>query len=100
MPRRLRRLLLYTCLLLGLGGCTISLSSGVTLPPCAAQTAAAATATPTPSLGTRTSGPLVITTDRTVYAPSDAVQVTITNQLHASSNLPVVIRLLPTPGCN
>jgi hypothetical protein len=92
MPRHLRRLLLYACLLLGLAGCTTSTYSGLPTPlPCAAQTAAAATATPTPSLGTRTSGPLVITTDRTVYAPSDMVVVTVTNQIHASLNLPVVV---------
>jgi hypothetical protein len=52
--------------------------------PCAAQTAAAtagATATSTPSAGTRTEGPLVITTDRAVYAPLDGIHVTITNHL-------------------
>jgi len=99
MPRRLRWLLLYVCLLLGLAGCTISTYSGVTLPPCAAQTAAAATASLTPSLGTRTSGPIVITTDRTVYAPQDRVLGTITNQIHASSHLPVVVELQSEMGC-
>jgi hypothetical protein len=94
MPRRLRWLLLYACPLLGLAGCTISTYSGVTTPPCAAQTAAAATASPTLSLGTRTTGSaIVITTDRTVYAPQDHVFGTITNQIHASSHLPVVIEL-------
>lgn len=79
MTRRLRWILLDVCLLLGLAGCTISTNSSVTTSPCAcaSRKAAAATATPTatttPSSGTRTSGPLVITTDRTVYAPLDAV---------------------------
>src|SRR5258707_5061387 len=86
MLRRLRWPLLYGCLLLALAGCTISTYSGVTAPPCATQTAAAATASPTPSLGTRTTGSaIVITTDRTVYAPLDGVQVRITNRIRASA---------------
>jgi len=106
MPRRLRWLLLYACLLLGLAGCTISTYSGVTTSPCATQTAAAATAIPTSSLGTRTSGPLVITTDRTVYAPLDEVHVTITNYVQATSDAQstldnqVYVVLTPRgPGC-
>jgi len=106
MPRRLRWPLLYVCLLLGLAGCTISTYSGVTTSPCAAQTAAAATATPTSNLGTRTNGPLVITTDRTVYGPLDEVHVTITNYVQATSaaqsNLDTQVYVVltpPGPGC-
>ena len=102
MPRRLRWLLLYVCLLLTLAGCTISTYSGVTTPPCAAQTAAAATASPTPSLGTRTTGSaIVITTDRTVYAPLDGVQVRITNRIRASAGAQGNLVLAPArQGCS
>jgi hypothetical protein len=103
MPRRLRWQLLYVCLLLGLAGCAINTSSGVPTPPCAAQTAAAATAgataTSTPSAGTRTVGPLVITTDRAVYGPLDVVHFTITNHLQANPATPVYVVLTPGPGC-
>src|SRR5260370_21434978 len=85
MPGRLRWLLLYACLLLGLAGCTLSTYSGVTTPPCAAQPAAAATASPTPSLGTRTTGSaIVITTDRPVYPPLHGAPLSITTPLRAS----------------
>ena len=98
MLRRLRWPLLYGCLLLALAGCTISTYSGVTAPPCATQTAAAATASPTPSLGTRTTGSaIVITTDRTVYAPLDGIHVTITNRIHASAGTQGTLVLVP-PG--
>ena len=105
VPRRLRWLLLYACLLLALAGCAIGTSSGVPTPlPCAAQTAAAATAgataTSTPSAGTRTEGPLVVTTDRTVYAPRDGIHVTITNHLQANPATQVYVVLTPPgPGC-
>jgi hypothetical protein len=104
MPCHLRRLLLYACLLIGLAGCAFSLSSGVTTPPCAAQTAAAATAgataTSTPGAGKRTEGPLVVTTDRTVYAPLDGIHVTIINHLQANPATQVyVVLTLPWPGC-
>jgi hypothetical protein len=98
MPRHLRWLPLYACLLPALAGCAIASSSGAPTPPCAAQTAAA-TATPTPSLGTRTEGPLVITTDRTVYAPADVVLVSITNRVRASAGAAVYLGLTPPPGC-
>jgi hypothetical protein len=101
MPHRLRRLLLYVCLLLALAGCAIGTSSGVTALPCAAQTAAAATAgataTSTPGAGTRTNSPLVITTDRTVYAPLDGIHVTITNHLQTNPATQVYVILTP-PG--
>jgi hypothetical protein len=99
MPRRLCWLLFYACLLLGLAGCTISTYSGATT-PCAAQTAAAATATSTPSAGTRTNSPLVLPTDRTVYAPLDGIHVTITNHLRANPATEVYVVLTPPgPGC-
>src|SRR5258707_14873699 len=93
--------LLYRSGLLGLAGCAISTYSGVTTPPCAAQTAAAATASPTPSLGTRTTGSaIVITTDRTVYAPLDGVQVRITNRIRASAGAQGNLVLAPSRrGC-
>ncbi len=102
--RRLRWPLLYACLLLALAGCAIGTSSGVPTPPCAAQTAAAATAgataTSTPSAGTRTEGPLVVTTDRTVYAPLDGIHVTISNHLRANPAAQVYVVLTPPgPGC-
>src|SRR5260221_6237232 len=97
---------------MGLAACTISTSRGVQTPlPWPAQTAAAtatagATATSTPSLGTRTSDPIVITTDRMVYAPLDAVHVTITNDVQATSaaqsnvdNQVYVILAPPGRGC-
>jgi len=100
MSYRLRWLLLSVCLLLALTGCTISTYSGVTAPPCAAQTATAAVATPTPSRGTRTSGAVVITTDRTVYAPLDGVQVRITNRIRASAGAQGNLVLTPSRrGC-
>ncbi len=73
-PRRLCWLLLSVWLLLALVGCATfsSATSELIPPPCAS---------PTPSGGTGTCGPLVITTDRAVYAPEDAVQLTVISQL-------------------
>jgi len=73
-PRRRCWQLLSVWLLLALVGCATSTSttSPVMMPPCAS---------PTPSGGTGTCGPLVITTDRAVYAPEDAVQLTVMSQI-------------------
>lgn len=39
------------------------------------------TATPNTSAPTRTAGPLVIATDHSIYSPTEAIHVTVTNQL-------------------
>jgi hypothetical protein len=48
--------------------------------------------------GTGTCDAVVITTDRTVYAPRDGIHVTITNQINAESGRPVTVLLLPQAG--
>jgi hypothetical protein len=70
--RRLSWLLLSVWLLLVLVGCATTSTYHVMVPPCAS---------PTPSGGTGTCGPLVITTDRAVYAPGNAVQLSVMSQL-------------------
>jgi len=90
VARRLRWLLLCISLLLALVGCaTSSTTFHLTLPPCAS---------PTPVGGTGTCDAVVITTDRTVYAPRDGIHVTITNQINASSGRPVTVLLLAQAG--
>src|SRR5258708_3549790 len=92
--QHLRWLLLCGWLLVALGGCASSSSTivQVTATPCVP---------PTPSGGTGTCAPLVITTDRTVYAPLDGIHVTISNQLLSNGNNSVQVQLVLTGvrGC-
>src|SRR5260221_5271030 len=82
-------LLLCRSLLLTVVGCASSTTYHLTVPPCAS---------PTPTGGTGTCDPVVITTDRTVYAPRDGIHVTITNQIFASSGRRVTVLLLTQAG--
>ena len=92
--QHLRWLLLCGWLLVALGGCASSSSTivQVTATPCVP---------PTPSGGTGTCAPLVITTDRTVYAPLDGIHVTISNQLLSNGNNSAQVQLVLTGvrGC-
>jgi len=93
--QRLRWLLLLCgWLLTALAGCASSSSTS-------AQVSATPCVPPTPTGGTGTCAPLVITTDRTVYAPLDAIHVTISNQLPTSGNNSVQVQLVLTGvrGC-
>jgi hypothetical protein len=87
-------LLLCGGLLVVLAGCASSTSTfvPVTATPCVP---------PTPTGGTGTCAPLVITTDRTMYAPLDAIHVTISNQLLSNGSNSVQVQLVLTGvrGC-
>ena len=90
-PRLRWLLLLCASLLVALAGCTTSSTPVfVTATPCVP---------PTPVGGTGTCAPIVITTDRAVYAPVDAIHVTITNQLPHSGNTHVLLVLTGVRGC-
>jgi hypothetical protein len=68
----------------------------------ASSTPVQVTATPcvplTPIGGSSTCGNIVITTDRSVYAPQDAVQLTVTNQM-VDYYHPVSVILTAAQGC-
>ncbi len=91
-PRLRWLLLLCASLLVALAGAGCTTSSTpvyVTATPCGP---------PTPVGGTGTCAPLVITTDRAVYAPVDAIHVTISNLLQ-SGNEPASLILTGVRGC-
>src|SRR5258708_1233432 len=78
-------------LITALGGCATSrITVQVTATPCAPST---------PIGGTSTCGAIVITTDRAVYAPLDAVHVTISNQLPHLGNEQYLVILTGVRGC-